>query len=131
MKLHLIFMDININFLYKNIYYLLCISILMIRKEDKIDTNQFDKFVIEEITRIYKIFNNDKETAQTIIEIMLVTILRANGCGKMVINVKDGEFLNYINEKDSMKCGFSMTSVDIDVYERHNVNCEDYMGVCF
>lgn len=29
---------------------------------------------------------------------------------------------------DCMKCGFSMTSVDIDVYECHNVNCEDYMG---
>ena len=70
----------------------------MIRKEDKIDTNQFDKFVIEEITRIYKIFNNDKETTQTIIELMLVTILRANGCGKMVINIQNGEFLNYINE---------------------------------
>ena len=103
----------------------------MIRKEDKIDTNQFDKFVIEEITRIYRFFDHNKEITQTVIEIMLITILRANGCGKMVINVKDGEFLNYINEKDWMKCGFSMTSVDIDVYECHNVNCEDYMGVCF
>ena len=91
-------MDININFLYKNIYYLLCISILMIRKEDKIDTTQYDKFVVDEITRIYKIFKNNRETVQTIIEIMLITILRANGCGKMVINIQNGEFLNYINE---------------------------------
>ena len=72
--------------------------LIMIKKEDKIDTNQFDKFVIEEITRIYRFFNHNKEITQTVIEIMLITILRANGCGKMVINVKDGEFLNYINE---------------------------------
>ena len=70
----------------------------MIRKDDKIDTEQYKKFVVDEITRIYKIFNNDKETTQTIIELMLVTILRANGCGKMVINIQNGEFLNYINE---------------------------------
>ena len=70
----------------------------MIRKENKIDTEQYRKFVVDEITRIYRFFDHNKEITETVIEIMLITILRANGCGKMVISIKDGEFLNYINE---------------------------------
>ena len=72
--------------------------LIMIKKETEVETEKYGEFVVSEIGRIYKIFNKNSEITQTVIEIMLITILRANGCGKMVINVKDGEFLNYINE---------------------------------
>ena len=29
---------------------------------------------------------------------------------------------------DCMKCGLTLTAVDTEVYECHNVNCEDYLG---